>query len=111
MSDLRNEIGNLWAAEKFDLLDALWESLEADGVLIPQTKEISARQKGASGCVDHRTISSHAWPADRDRQFARNRPRNTQASAKRCPDQDQIGYCCAGHDERGGKRYLIFQVW
>ena len=30
MSNLRNEIGNLSAAEKFDLLDALWESLEAD---------------------------------------------------------------------------------
>lgn len=27
---LRNEIGNLSAAEKFELLDALWESLEAD---------------------------------------------------------------------------------
>ena len=25
-----NEIGNLSAAEKFDLLDAVWESLEAD---------------------------------------------------------------------------------
>jgi putative addiction module component (TIGR02574 family) len=32
MSNLRNEIGNLSAAEKFDLLDALWESLEADEV-------------------------------------------------------------------------------
>ena len=30
MSDLRNEIGNLSAAEKFELLDVLWESLEAD---------------------------------------------------------------------------------
>jgi putative addiction module component (TIGR02574 family) len=30
MSDLRNEIGNLSAAEKFKLLDELWESLEAD---------------------------------------------------------------------------------
>jgi putative addiction module component (TIGR02574 family) len=30
MSNLRNEIGDLSAAEKFDLLDALWESLEAD---------------------------------------------------------------------------------
>ena len=32
MSDLRNEIGTLSAAEKFELLDALWESLEADEV-------------------------------------------------------------------------------
>lgn len=30
MSNLQNQIGNLSAAEKFDLLDALWESLEAD---------------------------------------------------------------------------------
>ena len=30
MSNIQNEIGNLSAAEKFDLLDALWESLEAD---------------------------------------------------------------------------------
>jgi putative addiction module component (TIGR02574 family) len=30
MSNLRNEIGNLSAAEKFELLDELWASLEAD---------------------------------------------------------------------------------
>jgi putative addiction module component (TIGR02574 family) len=30
MSNLQNEIGNLSAAEKFKLLDALWESLESD---------------------------------------------------------------------------------
>jgi hypothetical protein len=30
MSNLQNQIGNLSAAENFDLLDALWESLEAD---------------------------------------------------------------------------------
>lgn len=30
MSDLRHEIGNLSTAEKFELLDALWESLEGD---------------------------------------------------------------------------------
>jgi putative addiction module component (TIGR02574 family) len=30
MSNLHNEIGSLSAAEKFELLDALWESLEAD---------------------------------------------------------------------------------
>ena len=34
MSNLRNEIGNLSAAEKFELLDALWESLEADDVTL-----------------------------------------------------------------------------
>lgn len=30
MSNLQNEIGNLSAAEKFELLDTLWESIEAD---------------------------------------------------------------------------------
>lgn len=38
MSDLRNEIGNLSAAEKFELLDALWESLEADEVALTETQ-------------------------------------------------------------------------
>ncbi len=30
MSDLQNEIGSLSSAEKFELLDFLWESLERD---------------------------------------------------------------------------------
>jgi putative addiction module component (TIGR02574 family) len=30
MSDLRNQINSLSALEKADLLDAVWESLEAD---------------------------------------------------------------------------------
>jgi len=30
MSDLHNQIRNLSAAEKFDLLDAVWKSLESD---------------------------------------------------------------------------------
>lgn len=30
MSNLQNEIGGLSATEKFELLDLLWESLEAD---------------------------------------------------------------------------------
>jgi putative addiction module component (TIGR02574 family) len=36
MSNLRNEIGNLSAAEKFELLDALWESLEADELTLTE---------------------------------------------------------------------------
>ena len=32
MSDLRSQIGNLSAAEKVELLDAVWESLEADAL-------------------------------------------------------------------------------
>jgi putative addiction module component (TIGR02574 family) len=30
MNNLQNEIGSLSATEKFELLDVLWESLEAD---------------------------------------------------------------------------------
>ncbi len=30
MSNIQNEIGSLSAAEKFELLDTLWESLEAE---------------------------------------------------------------------------------
>ena len=32
MSDLRNQIEGLSAAEKVELLDAVWESLEADAM-------------------------------------------------------------------------------
>ena len=32
MSDLRSQIDNLSAAEKAELLDAVWESLEADAL-------------------------------------------------------------------------------
>lgn len=38
MSYLRNEIGNLSASEKFDLLDALWESLETDELSLTDTQ-------------------------------------------------------------------------
>jgi putative addiction module component (TIGR02574 family) len=45
MSNLQNEIGNLSAAEKFDLLDALWESLEADelSLTVDQRDELDYR--------------------------------------------------------------------
>jgi putative addiction module component (TIGR02574 family) len=34
MSDLRHQIESLSAAEKAELLDAVWESLEADAALL-----------------------------------------------------------------------------
>jgi len=34
MSNLQNEIGSLSAAEKFELLDVLWESLESDALAL-----------------------------------------------------------------------------
>ncbi len=36
MSNLRDEIGNLLAAEKFELLDAVWESLGADELTLTE---------------------------------------------------------------------------
>ena len=53
MSDLRNEIGNLSAAEKFDLLDALWESLEADEVSLTDAQRDE---------LDHRTTQYERNP-------------------------------------------------
>ena len=38
MSNLRNEIGSLSAAEKFELIDALWESLEADEISLTDSQ-------------------------------------------------------------------------
>ena len=38
MSNLRNEIGNLSATEKFELLDELWESLEADELALTEAQ-------------------------------------------------------------------------
>jgi putative addiction module component (TIGR02574 family) len=45
MSNLRNEIGNLSAAEKFELLDELWESLVADELILSdaQSDELDHR--------------------------------------------------------------------
>jgi putative addiction module component (TIGR02574 family) len=34
MTDLRSQIGNLSAVEKAELLDAVWESLEADAATL-----------------------------------------------------------------------------
>ena len=38
MSNLQNEIGNLSAAEKFELLDQLWESLEAYEIILTENQ-------------------------------------------------------------------------
>jgi putative addiction module component (TIGR02574 family) len=54
MSNLQNEIGNLSAAEKFDLLDALWESLEADAPPLTDAQRAE---------LDHRIASYQQNPA------------------------------------------------
>jgi putative addiction module component (TIGR02574 family) len=38
MSDLRNQIDSLSAAEKAELLDAVWESLEADALSLTEAQ-------------------------------------------------------------------------
>jgi putative addiction module component (TIGR02574 family) len=38
MSDLRNQIEHLSAAEKAELLDAVWESLEADALSLTEAQ-------------------------------------------------------------------------
>lgn len=45
MSDLRNQISSLSAAQKTELLDAVWESLEADAALLTdaQRSELDRR--------------------------------------------------------------------
>ena len=45
MSDLRNQIEGLSAAEKVELLDAVWESLEADALSLTeaQLSELDSR--------------------------------------------------------------------
>ena len=40
MSNLQKEIGSLSAAEKFELLDALWESIEADAPALTDEQRI-----------------------------------------------------------------------
>jgi putative addiction module component (TIGR02574 family) len=55
MSNLQNEISSLSAAEKFDLLDAVWESLENDP--LPLSKEQRAE-------LDYRVTRYRENPAD-----------------------------------------------
>jgi putative addiction module component (TIGR02574 family) len=38
MSDLRNQIDSLFAAEKAELLDAVWESLEAEALSLKEAQ-------------------------------------------------------------------------
>jgi putative addiction module component (TIGR02574 family) len=39
MSDLRNQINSLSAAEKAELLDTVWESLEADSASLTEAQQ------------------------------------------------------------------------
>ena len=53
MSDLRHQIENLSAAEKAELLDAVWESLEADALLLTDTEcaDLDSPHRAASAKI------------------------------------------------------------
>jgi hypothetical protein len=66
MSNLQNEIGSLSAAEKFELLDVLWESLEAD---VPALTDEQRAELDPSPCQVfaesfgcHPMGASQGWP-------------------------------------------------
>jgi putative addiction module component (TIGR02574 family) len=55
MSDLRQQIENLSASEKAELLDAVWESLEADAL------SLTGAQRAE---LDHHTERHEQKPSD-----------------------------------------------
>ncbi|MBV9506098.1 MAG: addiction module protein [Acidobacteriia bacterium] len=79
MSNLRNQIRNLPAAEKFELLDALWESLEADELTLTdaQRDELDHRldqyERNPDEVVPWEQVrAGYAGRASRHRQRAQN---------------------------------------
>jgi putative addiction module component (TIGR02574 family) len=55
MSDLRNQIESLSAAEKAELLDAVWEGLEADALSLTEAQRAES---------DHRIARHEQNPSD-----------------------------------------------
>jgi putative addiction module component (TIGR02574 family) len=55
MSDLRSQINSLSAAEKAELLDAVWESLEADALSLTDAQR---------GELDYRITRQEQNPSD-----------------------------------------------
>jgi putative addiction module component (TIGR02574 family) len=55
MGDLRNQIENLSAAEKVELLDAVWESLEQDTLSLTEEQRTE---------LDHRITRHEQNPSD-----------------------------------------------
>jgi putative addiction module component (TIGR02574 family) len=48
MSNLQNEISSLSGAEKFELLDALWESLETETPALTDAQRVELDDRAAS---------------------------------------------------------------
>ena len=55
MSDLRSQISGLSAAEKAELLDAVWESLEVDALSLTEAQRAE---------LDHRIARHEQNPSD-----------------------------------------------
>jgi len=55
MGDLRSQINSLSAAEKAELLDTVWESLEADAALLTDAQRAE---------LDHRITRHEQNPSD-----------------------------------------------
>lgn len=55
MSNLQNEIGSLSSAEKFELLDFLWESLEGDDTPLTESQRTE---------LDYRVAKYERNPSD-----------------------------------------------
>ena len=55
MSDLRQQIENLSASEKAELLDAVWQSLEADALSLTDAQRAE---------LDHRIEQHEQTPSD-----------------------------------------------
>ena len=55
MSNLQSEIGSLSAAEKFELLDVLWESLESEALALTDEQRVE---------LDYRVAKYEENPSD-----------------------------------------------
>ena len=70
MSDLRSQLVNLSAAEKAELLDAVWESLEADAQSLTETQ----RAELDSRLARHENNPSDVIPWEKVRAGLFNKP-------------------------------------
>jgi putative addiction module component (TIGR02574 family) len=59
MTDLRQQIGNLTPAEKADLIDELWVSLEADAPSLTEAQQAELERRLAT--LEHDRGDGVAW--------------------------------------------------
>ena len=70
MSDLRSQISSLSAAEKVELLDAVWQSLEADAISLTDAQRAELDDRIAR----HQQNPSDVIPWERVRAGLLNKP-------------------------------------